>query len=68
MKGLHVLLTGSAGGIGITTAKHFLAAGAVVSLHYNKQNDTLAELESQYPNHTVSIRYEGLYMSGCRLL
>jgi len=54
MKGLHVLLTGSAGGIGVTTARTFLEAGATVSLHYNSQNATLLELEQKYPSMCAS--------------
>ncbi|CAF0783296.1 unnamed protein product [Didymodactylos carnosus] len=54
LHGQHVLVTGSAGGIGLEVAKLLLEHGANVSLHYNKSFDTLEPLVEQYPNNTFT--------------
>jgi len=56
LQGKHVLITGSAGGIGISTAEHFLFHGANVSLHYNTQKDTLKGFLEKYPHQTFLIQ------------
>lgn len=48
MQGQHVLITGAAGGIGLTIARVFLEQGAHVSLHYNRTFDTLTSLLNEY--------------------
>lgn len=57
MEGQHVLLTGAAGGIGVTIARVFLEQGARVSLHYHRTFDTLTSLLNQYPDrcHALSV-------------
>jgi len=56
LNNLHVLITGSAGGIGVTVAKRYLEQGAKVSLHFNTQSDSLKPLLNQYPHHTYAIQ------------
>jgi len=56
LKGLHVLLTGSAGGIGAVTAEKYLEHGANISLHYHNQYDTLTPLLEKYPNNTLLVQ------------
>jgi NAD(P)-dependent dehydrogenase (short-subunit alcohol dehydrogenase family) len=57
LKEKHVLVTGSAGGIGYTTAKTFLEQGAFVTLHYNsKLTEELSLLNKQYPDHSQCIQ------------
>ena len=48
MQGQHVLITGAAGGIGLTLGRLFLEQGANVSLHYNRTVDTLTPLLNEY--------------------
>jgi NAD(P)-dependent dehydrogenase (short-subunit alcohol dehydrogenase family) len=57
MQGQHVLITGAAGGIGLTIARLFLEQGANVSLHYNRTVTTLTPLLDEYPDrcHALSI-------------
>jgi NAD(P)-dependent dehydrogenase (short-subunit alcohol dehydrogenase family) len=43
---VHVLITGAAGGIGITTVREFLAHGAVVTAQYRS---TRAALDEAFP-------------------
>ncbi|KAJ3249396.1 hypothetical protein HDU78_003182 [Chytriomyces hyalinus] len=45
----HVFLTGASGGVGVETARQFLALGACVSLHANSNAEALAPLVAQYP-------------------
>ncbi|KAJ1761421.1 hypothetical protein LPJ58_001197, partial [Coemansia sp. RSA 1591] len=51
LSGVHVLLTGASGGIGIATAREFLEQGAKVTLHYNSNPDSLNSLVAAYPSH-----------------
>ena len=57
MEGQHVLITGAAGGIGLTVARLFLEQGASLSLHYHRTADTLTPLLEQYKErcHAVSV-------------
>ena len=48
LQGQHVLLTGAAGGMGVTVARLFLEQGAHVSLHYHRTFDTLTPLLNEY--------------------
>jgi NAD(P)-dependent dehydrogenase (short-subunit alcohol dehydrogenase family) len=50
LKDQHVFITGSAGGIGLGTAKLFLQNGSKVTLHYNKECDSLKDLIELYPS------------------
>ncbi|KAG1750356.1 NAD(P)-binding protein [Suillus paluster] len=44
LKGVHVLVTGASGGIGLETVKLFCALGANVTAHYNSQFGPIQEL------------------------
>lgn len=56
LKGKHVLITGSSGGIGIVTAEKYLQLGANVSLHFHKNKNTLSKLLSTYPTSTHAVQ------------
>eukprot|EP01120_Amphizonella_sp_Union-15-10_P016814 TRINITY_DN909_c0_g1_i1.p1 TRINITY_DN909_c0_g1~~TRINITY_DN909_c0_g1_i1.p1 ORF type:complete len:278 (+),score=41.45 TRINITY_DN909_c0_g1_i1:45-878(+) len=56
LQGKHVLITGSAGDIGLECARAFLVQGALVSLHYNSSSETLQALTSDYPTQTTLIQ------------
>ncbi|TRM58289.1 hypothetical protein BD626DRAFT_560087 [Schizophyllum amplum] len=55
LKDVHVLITGASGGIGLATAKEYLAQGAKITAHYNTNNKTLAPLLEAHADalHTV---------------
>lgn len=57
MEGQHVLVTGAAGGIGLTIARLFLEQGAQVSLHYHRTAETLTALLNEYAGrcHALSV-------------
>lgn len=55
LQGKHVLITGSAGGIGTELAKAYLKQGCNVTLHYNSQKETLIPILKQYPNSTIAL-------------
>jgi NAD(P)-dependent dehydrogenase (short-subunit alcohol dehydrogenase family) len=59
MQGQHVLITGAAGGIGLTIARLFLEQGANVSLHYNRTVDTLTPLLNEYPDRSYALSING---------
>lgn len=46
LRGVHVLVTGASGGIGIEVARSFLQLGAKVSAHYNSSQRELSEITS----------------------
>jgi NAD(P)-dependent dehydrogenase (short-subunit alcohol dehydrogenase family) len=50
-----VLITGASGGVGIVTAKEFLAQGYNCVLHYNT-NNSLESLSKQYPKQTLLVQ------------
>ncbi|KAJ2280811.1 hypothetical protein EV176_000816 [Coemansia sp. RSA 451] len=56
LSGVHVLLTGASGGIGIATAREFLEQGAKVTLHYNSNPDSLNSLVAAYPSHAFAVK------------
>eukprot|EP01119_Soliformovum_irregulare_P011245 TRINITY_DN2803_c0_g1_i1.p1 TRINITY_DN2803_c0_g1~~TRINITY_DN2803_c0_g1_i1.p1 ORF type:complete len:276 (+),score=49.56 TRINITY_DN2803_c0_g1_i1:114-941(+) len=58
LKGKHVLVTGSAGGIGLDVARKYLQLDCKVSLHYNRQCDTLRDLLESYPETTIAVQGE----------
>jgi len=55
MQGQHVLITGAAGGIGLTIARVFLEQGANVSLHYHRTFDTLTSLLNEYTDRCYAL-------------
>jgi len=56
LRGLHVLLTGSAGGIGVAVAEKYLEHGANVSLHYHYNCETLNPIIEKYPDQTLLVQ------------
>jgi len=56
LSGKHVLITGSAGDIGLETAQKYLELGAKVSLHYHNNKATLQPLLDKYPNQTTLVQ------------
>eukprot|EP00732_Lithocolla_globosa_P005267 Lithocolla_globosa_v1_NODE_5346_length_1257_cov_10.846922.p1 type:complete len:272 gc:universal NODE_5346_length_1257_cov_10.846922:110-925(+) len=56
LEGVHVVVTGASGGIGFTTAKEFLEAGALVTLHCNTKPEKLAPLTSLFPKQTCVVQ------------
>ncbi|KAF2210799.1 hypothetical protein CERZMDRAFT_44735 [Cercospora zeae-maydis SCOH1-5] len=50
LRGVHCLITGAAGGIGLETVKAFRALGARVTAHYNTQSGELTDL------HVVAVK------------
>ncbi|KAJ1856429.1 hypothetical protein GGH12_002493 [Coemansia sp. RSA 1822] len=56
LSGVHVLLTGASGGIGIATAREFLEQGAKVTLHYNSNPNSLNDLVAEYPSHAFAVK------------
>lgn len=58
-EGQHVLITGAAGGIGLTLAKSFLERGARVSLHFNKNSETLKPLLESYGDRCFTLSVDG---------
>jgi len=50
LKGVHVLVTGASGGIGLETAKIYCSLGAEVTAHYNTQYEPLGSLSKTYSN------------------
>ncbi|KAG1762838.1 NAD-P-binding protein [Suillus occidentalis] len=50
LQGVHVIVTGASGGIGLETVKLFLALGANVTAHYNSQFGPIKELLASNPN------------------
>lgn len=49
LSGVHVLITGAAGGIGLETVKTFCSLGARVTAHYNSNIGELANLKDIVP-------------------
>ncbi|KAL0957548.1 hypothetical protein HGRIS_001335 [Hohenbuehelia grisea] len=55
LRGVHVLVTGASGGIGLETARVFLDNGARVTAHYNTNSASLTSLSSQYDSTLLRI-------------
>ncbi|GBE86982.1 hypothetical protein BKA93DRAFT_792415 [Sparassis latifolia] len=53
LEGVHVLVTGASGGIGLETVKLFLKLGAIVTAHYNTNATTLPPLVTQFGDKRV---------------
>jgi len=51
----HVFVTGASGGIGLATARSFLAEGARVSLHFNRTN-SLQSLIAENPDSAFAVQ------------
>ncbi|KAH7882698.1 NAD(P)-binding protein [Phlebopus sp. FC_14] len=49
LNGVHVLVTGASGGIGLETARLYCSIGANVTAHYNTKFGPLEELSKAYP-------------------
>ncbi|KAJ1961686.1 hypothetical protein GGI12_003107 [Dipsacomyces acuminosporus] len=56
LQGVHVLVTGASGGVGLATSRAFLEQGAKVTLHYNSTAATLAPLLEQYPGMAAAVK------------
>jgi NAD(P)-dependent dehydrogenase (short-subunit alcohol dehydrogenase family) len=58
MEGMHVLVTGAAGGIGGEIVKMCLEQGAVVSLHYRREStlSTVQDLLKAYPGRVCCVQ------------
>ncbi|MCX2719618.1 SDR family NAD(P)-dependent oxidoreductase [Lentiprolixibacter aurantiacus] len=52
LKGQCILLTGASRGIGAAIARDLLKKGATVALHYNRNPESVKQLESKYPDNT----------------
>lgn len=52
----HVLITGASGGIGLATAKAFVEQGAVVTAHFNSQEQPLVDAFGQDNKRVCRIR------------
>ncbi|KAJ1897892.1 hypothetical protein LPJ81_004444 [Coemansia sp. IMI 209127] len=56
LAGVHVLVTGASGGVGLETSRAFLEQGAKVTLHYNTNRSTLEPLLREYPKDTYAVK------------
>ncbi|TFK47173.1 NAD(P)-binding protein [Heliocybe sulcata] len=56
LRGVHVLVTGASGGIGLETTRVYLALGANLTAHYNTQDATLKPLLAEYPDRVQAIQ------------
>ncbi|KAJ2788099.1 hypothetical protein GGI15_000120 [Coemansia interrupta] len=56
LSGVHVFITGSAGGVGVATSRAFLEQGAKVTLQYNSTKTTLEPLVAEYPDTAILVQ------------
>ncbi|KIM89880.1 hypothetical protein PILCRDRAFT_812662, partial [Piloderma croceum F 1598] len=61
LRGVHVLITGASGGIGMETAKLFIAHGANVTLHCKSNIDPLKNLMEKHGKNRVHCVMTDLY-------
>ncbi|EPS99230.1 NAD-binding protein [Fomitopsis schrenkii] len=60
LNGVHVLVTGASGGIGLATTLLFLKCGANVTAHYNTTSSTLGPLLAEYGTSRVQVAQANL--------
>ncbi|KAI6011424.1 NAD(P)-binding protein [Pisolithus marmoratus] len=56
LEGVHVLVTGASGGIGLETTRLFCSLGANVTAHYNTKFDALEGLMKTFPNNLQRVQ------------
>lgn len=60
LEGVHVLITGASGGIGLETSRLYLKLGARISAHYRSSSSTLSPLLEEYGNSRIQTVHANL--------